>query len=129
MKNEKNSQLIELASSYPGLGLMVIVKCSDLIDAISFMAKEDMFQKEQKNSDKIAETYLTEGEVRQMLNVSHSTLWRWKKEEYLIPVKVGRKNRYKKSEIEALFNQKIKSEVTQRIRGRQAAKIEKSFHK
>ena len=53
MKNEKNSQLIELASSYPGLGLMVIVKCSDLIDAISFMAKEDMFQKEQKNSDKI----------------------------------------------------------------------------
>jgi predicted DNA-binding transcriptional regulator AlpA len=106
MENEKNSQLIELASSYPGLGLIVIVKCSDLIDAIRFMAKEDMFQKEQKNSDKIAETYLTEDEVRQMLNVSHSTLWRWKKEEYLIPVKVGRKNRYKKSEIEALINQK-----------------------
>lgn len=104
MTNVQSFQLVELASSCPGL--MVTVKCSDLIEAFRLVVEETKLQREHVNSDQTTETYLTEDEVKQMLNVSHSTLWRWQKQEYLSPVKIGRKNRYKKSEIEALINQK-----------------------
>ena len=104
MTNVQSFQLVELASSCPGL--MVTVKCSDLIEAFRLVVEETKLQREQVSSDQTTETYLTEDEVKQMLNVSHSTLWRWQKQEYLSPVKIGRKNRYKKSEIEALINQK-----------------------
>lgn len=104
MNNEKTFKLAELASSYPGL--MVTVKCSDLIEAIRIVVEETKLQREQANSDQPTETYLTEDEVKQMLDVSHSTLWRWQKQVYLSPVKIGRKNRYRKSEIEALINKK-----------------------
>jgi predicted DNA-binding transcriptional regulator AlpA len=104
MNNEKSFQLVELASSCPGL--MVTVKCSDLIEAFRLVVDETKLQREQVSSDQTTETYLTEEEVKQLLGVSHSTLWRWQKQEYLSPVKIGRKNRYMKSEIEALINQK-----------------------
>jgi len=104
MTNEKSFQLVELASSCPGL--MVTVKCSDLIEAFRLVVEETKLQMELTNSDETTEGLLTEEEVIQMLGVSHSTLWRWQKQEYLSPVKIGRKNRYKKSEIETLINQK-----------------------
>ena len=104
MTNENSFQLVELASSCPGL--MVTVKCSDLIEAFRLVVEETKLQREQVSSDQTTETYLTEDEVKQLLGVSHSTLWRWQKQEYLSPVKIGRKNRYRKSEIVALINQK-----------------------
>jgi len=104
MTNEKSFQLVELASSCPGL--MVTVKCSDLIEAFRLVVEETKLQMELTNSDETTEGLLTEEEVIQMLGVSHSTLCRWQKQEYLSPVKIGRKNRYKKSEIETLINQK-----------------------
>lgn len=104
MNDEKSFKLAELASSCPGL--MVTVKCSDLIEAIRSVVEETKLHLEQVNSEQTTETYLTEDEVKQMLDVSHSTLWRWQKQGYLSPVKIGRKNRYRKSEIEALINKK-----------------------
>ena len=104
MNNEKSFQLVELASSCPGL--MVTVKFTDLVDVVKFVVEETKLQREQVSSDQTTETYLTEDEVKQLLGVSHSTLWRWQKQEYLSPVKIGRKNRYRKSEIVALINQK-----------------------
>lgn len=103
MNNEKIYPLVELASSCPGL--MVTVKCSDLIEAFRLVVEESKLQREQVSSNQTTETYLTEDEVKQMLGVCHSTMWRWQKQEYLKPVKFGRKNRYKKSEIEALISQ------------------------
>ena len=104
MTNVQSLQLVELASSCPGL--TVTVKCSDLIEAFRLVVEETKLQREQVSSGQTTETYLTEDEVMQMLGVSHSTLWRWQKQEYLSPVKIGRKNRYRKSEIVALINQK-----------------------
>ena len=104
MTNVQSLQLVELASSCPGL--MVTVKCSDLIEAFRLVVEETKLQREQVSSGQTTETYLTEDEVKQLLGVSHSTLWRWQKQEYLSPVKIGRKNRYRKSEIVALINQK-----------------------
>jgi predicted site-specific integrase-resolvase len=35
-----------------------------------------------------------------MLDVDRSTLYRWKKRGYLVPIQIGGKVRYKRSEIE-----------------------------
>ncbi len=102
--NENFSPLVQLARTYPDL--MVSVKCTDLMDAFRFMVQETKLQLEQTISDEAAETYLSEDKVASMLNVSHTTLWRWHNENYLLHIKVGRKNRYKKSEVQAILEQR-----------------------
>lgn len=52
---------------------------------------------------KIPESYLTQKEVAEKLNVSENTLWRWKKTKYLVPSKVGNSVYYKLSDIEKLL--------------------------
>lgn len=51
-----------------------------------------------------AETYPGPRQVSEILNVDVSTLWRWKKRGYLVPVEIGGKRRYKMSEVKALLN-------------------------
>lgn len=58
MTNVQSFQLVELASSCPGL--MVTVKCSDLIEAFRLVVEETKLQREQASSDQTTETYLTE---------------------------------------------------------------------
>ncbi len=38
------------------------------------------------------------------LNVDPSTLWRWEKQKYLLPVRIGGKVYYRKSDIDNLIN-------------------------
>lgn len=47
-------------------------------------------------------TLLTANEVAELLNVDKSTLWRWEKSEYLKPIRIGSKIRYKQSEVELI---------------------------
>ena len=54
-------------------------------------------------SDK-AETYPTIKQVSEMLNVDLSTLWRWSKKKYLVPIEFGGGRRYKMSEVKELMN-------------------------
>ena len=95
--SEDNISLFELASRYPNL--TITVKCSDLIDAFRTVLHEEKLMSEQLSQKKNTEVLLTEKEVQDILEVSHSTLWRWHKEEYLVPVQIGRKIRYKQSDV------------------------------
>lgn len=52
------------------------------------------------------ETYISANQVSNLLGVSKSTLWRWEKENYLVPVRVGNKLRYKESEVKLLMEGK-----------------------
>lgn len=54
-------------------------------------------------SDK-AETYPTPKQVSELLNVDLTTLWRWKRKGYLVPIEVGGKRRYKMSEVKTILN-------------------------
>jgi hypothetical protein len=58
-------------------------------------------QEEQKAAmqRKAEETYLNTKQVRELLNVCEGTLNLWAKRGYLVPVKVGNKNMYAKSDI------------------------------
>ena len=52
------------------------------------------------------ETYISANQVSNLLGVSKSTLWRWEKENYLVPVRVGNKLRSKESEVKQLMEGK-----------------------
>lgn len=45
------------------------------------------------------EHYLTTQEVSIRMHADRSTLWRWARTGYLVPVKIGKKNLYKESDI------------------------------
>ena len=47
-------------------------------------------------------TYLNTKQVRELLNVCEGTLNLWAKRGYLVPVKVGNKNMYAKSDIRSI---------------------------
>ena len=51
-----------------------------------------------------SETYISRQRACEILDVDATTLWRWAKRSYLIPVTVGGKNRYKMSDINKLLN-------------------------
>lgn len=104
MSDEKKIQLIELVENYPNL--TISVKCSDLLEAFRSIIEENKILSEKITSSESTEIYLNEEEVCEILKVSHSTLWRWHKTLYLVPVNIGRKIRYKKSEVEEIRNNK-----------------------
>jgi len=60
-------------------------------------AKEIQQQQKEKG-------YLTQRETEKRLNVKAATLWRWKNANYLVPVKVGKRNMYRLSDIERVEN-------------------------
>ncbi len=51
------------------------------------------------------ETYHSRKEVKCLLCVSDATLWRWQKNGYLVPTRVGAKVRYKHSDIVRVLNE------------------------
>lgn len=62
----------------------------DLVDEISANQIEERYKKEK---------YFTRDEVCKQHHVDKSTLWRWAKSGYLVPVKLGGKVFYKESDI------------------------------
>ncbi|MEI7527022.1 MAG: helix-turn-helix domain-containing protein [Mariniphaga sp.] len=54
-------------------------------------------------SDKL-ESYLSPSQVSEMVNVDLSTLWRWQKKGYLVPIELGGKRKYRMSDIQAILN-------------------------
>ncbi len=59
------------------------------------------------------ETYISTKEARQILGVCEGTLITWAKRGYLVPVKVGNKNRYAMSDIRRIQTGKRSESVTQ----------------
>ena len=55
------------------------------------------------SKQKMPESYLTQKEVAEKLNLSENTLWRGKKIKYLVPSKVCNSVYYKLSDIERLL--------------------------
>ncbi len=57
-------------------------------------------EEEQEKLKKIdGETYMTRQEVMSILRRSYSTLVKWKRCGYLVPIKFGNKNLYRKSDV------------------------------
>lgn len=54
------------------------------------------------------DTYLTGEKVKAMLGICATTLWRWKRDGYLVPVRFGGADRYKLSDINRIIDQSKK---------------------
>lgn len=83
---------------------LVIQMTSD--DLVRF--SQDLIERTKKEyvtlvKEREEEKYLTREEVKSILNVCDATLWHWARKNYLTPVKLGRKVRYRQSDIDRIM--------------------------
>ena len=87
-----------------GAAISVTVKIEDLKEFAQFIIEDTRKKFEQAIIDGMVEQYVEPKEISQILGVSITTLWRWAKRGYLVPVEIGGKRRYKMSEIKTILN-------------------------
>lgn len=93
--------IVELAKQYPELNLTV--KAGELVEVIDYCVNKTRKELEQQITDANTETYPSPDQVAKILDVNKSTLWRWQKAGYLIPIEIGGKRRYKMSDIKKIL--------------------------
>ncbi len=55
-----------------------------------------------RTRDKDNDILLTRQATAEMLDVTLATLWRWEREGSLLPIRIGKKVRYRKSEVKKI---------------------------
>jgi hypothetical protein len=93
--------LIRLAQEAPGTIISVQVK--DLVSANERLVERTIADMERMIAERRETIYMTKDQVLAKLNVAPSTLWRWQKRGYLVPVKVGGENRYRSTDIDKIL--------------------------
>jgi hypothetical protein len=93
--------LIELAKEAPGT--IISIPVQDLVFANERLVEKTIADLEKKLAEKRETIYFTKDQVLAKLNVAPSTLWRWQKRGYLLPVKVGGENRYRSTDIDKIL--------------------------
>lgn len=88
-----------------GANVTLSVTPADLREFFLAIAKEIMDNAPTVKEEPQQEAYLSNDEVAAKLGVSKNTLWRWGRDGYLKPFKVGKKLFYKSSDVEALMHQ------------------------
>ena len=97
---KKITRIMEIRNFLTAENVTITVSAADLKEFALYVMGEAKKETEENIRE---ETYLTPPEVAKMIGVSTNTLWRWEKDNYLIPIKIGRKSRYRKSDVEALM--------------------------
>ncbi len=69
-----------------------------IIDGVRGVIEDALSGKSSKRNEDL----ISAEEVLARLKVSKSTLWRWEKQQYLTPVKLGRKRYYRSSDIQRI---------------------------
>lgn len=95
------TDLITLAKQCPDL--VVSIKIGDLVEANTLLIAETKRELEQTIADQKAETYLSREKVMEMFGVGQTTMWRWQKIGYLVPINVGGKRRYRMSDVKRIL--------------------------
>lgn len=95
------SNLVQVAKQCPDL--VVSIKLGDLVEANTLLIAETKRELEQLITDQNTETYPSREKVMELLDISETTLWRWNKIGYLVPINVGGKRRYRMSDIQRIL--------------------------
>ena len=94
--------LLEVAKQFPDMS--ITIRLEDLMEAnrslLAELLEQETLEREKRSKE---ETYLTRDQVMDMLNISPATLWRWMKQKYLVPIEIGAKRLYLRSEVERLL--------------------------
>jgi hypothetical protein len=91
------TNLMALAKEIPNITISVTL--SDLFEFGEELVKKSRHQLEQKLSDESVEKYLSPDKTAEFLEVTKPTLWRWDKNDYLKPISIGGKKRYRYSDL------------------------------
>ncbi len=84
--------------------VQIVVSAADLKEfALSLIEDvKAMSSSEKPEQLPRSDEFLTSEEVMRIVKVKKVTLWRWAKEKYLVPVKVGKSNLYRKSDVQRI---------------------------
>jgi hypothetical protein len=95
------NNLIELAKQCPNVNITITV--GELVEANEALIQKTCKELEQLVMDANTETFPSADQVTKILDVDRSTLWRWGKQGYLVPIEVGGKRRYRMSDIKRIL--------------------------
>ncbi len=84
--------------------IVIQVNGQDLLDFADAIIEKASDNAKKSLEDKDVEKYLTKKEVMSLLKVCDTTLWIWNRDNYLKPVKIGRKVLYRKCDVDALLS-------------------------
>lgn len=98
------TEFLSTLEKEPNANVQLIVTLSDLKEFATSLIKE--LADEKSNSKEKEELLLTTSQVANKLQCDPSTLWRWAKVGYLVPIRVGQKKRYRLSDINKILNEK-----------------------
>lgn len=93
--------ILTLAKEAPGT--IIAVRADDLMEANNRLIDQVRADLEKELAERKTATLLTREKVLEQLNVSPTTLWRWEKRGYLVPVEVGGQRRYKSTDIKRIM--------------------------
>lgn len=96
-----NIDLIRLAKECPGM--QVSITLGELMEAIDITIANVKSELEQTIADEKAETYLSREKVMEMFGVCRGTMHRWQKIGYLVPINMGGKRRYRRSDVKRIL--------------------------
>jgi len=100
--------IYELVKQCPDLNLTV--KAGELLEMVEYCVQSTRKALEQQITDSNTETYPSPEQVSKILGVDKSTLWRWSKINYLVPISIGGKKRYKMSDVKKLLGERGNNE-------------------
>ena len=95
------NNVIELAKQCPDV--TISLKAGELLEMVNYCVLTTRKELEQQITDANTETYPSRQKVAEILDVNLSTLHRWQKQGYLIPVEVGGKRRYRMSDVKKIL--------------------------
>ena len=84
--------------------VLLIVSSDDLKQFADYLIKQACEKLLEENAKLNEEVYYTKDQVVKILKINPSSLWNWSNKGFLMPVKVGGLNRYKKSDIDKILN-------------------------
>ncbi|WP_080903337.1 helix-turn-helix domain-containing protein [Parabacteroides sp. Marseille-P3160] len=93
--------IVELAKSLPEIN--VTIKLEDLLTAVNYCVNTVQEKLEINTSKENDKKYVSITECGKILGVDKSTLWRWAKNGYLVPISVGGKRVYSMSDIKKIL--------------------------
>lgn len=83
--------------------VVISISLADLIECNEALIRRAKEELERQITDAATETDPSATKVAEMLGVNKTTLWRWAKSGYLVPIEVGGKRRYRMSDVKRII--------------------------
>lgn len=93
--------IIHIAKEAPGT--ILAVRADDLVAANESLIGKIRADIEREIEARRSAKLLTKETVIELLSVSSTTLWRWEKSGYLVPVNVGGQRRYRSTDVNEIM--------------------------